>query len=98
MESFFDSIRSLLVPIRREGWPFIAALVFIAFFLGWFWQPIFWIGLILAGWCTYFFRDPPRVTPVAKDLVVSPADGRISAVTVGVAPRELNLGEQTRRR
>ncbi|MCR4281963.1 MAG: phosphatidylserine decarboxylase [Bauldia sp.] len=97
-ESIIRSIRGMLVPIRPEGFPFIAVLVFIALFFGWFWQPILWIGLILAGWCTYFFRDPPRVTPIDDDLVVSPADGRVAAVALGVAPKELGLGEQLRRR
>lgn len=98
MSSVLDSIRSVFVPIRREGFPFIAILGFLTLFVGWFWSPIFWIGLILTVWCAYFFRDPPRVTPAAPDVVVSPADGRISAVSVGMAPRELDLGEQTRRR
>ena len=93
-----NSIRNMLVPIRREGFPFIAVLLFVALFFGWFWQPIFWIGLILTAWCTYFFRDPKRVTPLGGDLVVSPADGRVSAVAIGVAPKELGLGEQSRRR
>jgi phosphatidylserine decarboxylase len=98
MDSVIDSIRNMLVPIRREGLPFIAILLFIALFFGWFWQPILWVGLALTAWCVYFFRDPPRVVPVAPDLVVSPADGRVSAVTLMVAPKELGLGEQTRRR
>jgi phosphatidylserine decarboxylase len=88
----------MLVPIRHEGFPFIAVLAFLTLFFGWFWAPIFWVGLILTAWCVYFFRDPPRVTPLQPDLVVSPADGRISAITVGMAPRELDLGDQTRRR
>jgi len=97
-ESVIASIRKMLVPIRREGYPFIAILAFISLFFGWFWQPIFWIGLILAVWCTYFFRDPQRFTPIDKDLVISPADGRVATVSLGVAPKELGLGEQTRRR
>jgi phosphatidylserine decarboxylase len=88
----------LFRSIRREGLPFIAILLFIALFFGWFWQPVLWIGLILTAWCTYFFRDPPRVTPLDPDIVVSPADGRVSAVAIGVAPKELGLGEQSRRR
>jgi len=98
MSSVLDSIRTMLVPIRREGFPFIAVLAFLTVFFGWFWAPIFWIGLILTAWCIYFFRDPSRVTPLDTNLVVSPADGRISAVTVGMAPRELDIGDQTRRR
>jgi phosphatidylserine decarboxylase len=97
-ESIIGSIRRMLVPIRPEGLPFIAVLVFVAVFFGWFWQPILWLGLILAAWCAYFFRDPPRVTPIEPDLVVSPADGRVAAVSLGVAPKELGLGEQIRRR
>jgi phosphatidylserine decarboxylase len=98
MASILDSMRSMLVPIRSEGYPFIAILAFVTLFFGWFWSPVFWIGLMLTAWCVYFFRDPPRVTPLAAGLVVSPADGRVSAVSVGMAPRELGLGEQTRRR
>jgi len=96
--SVFLSLRAMLVPIRPEGFPFVAAVLFAALFLGWFWQPVLWIGLILAGWCTYFFRDPKRYTPIDKDLVVSPADGRVAKVSLSVAPKELGLGEQTRRR
>jgi phosphatidylserine decarboxylase len=98
MASVQDSIRTTLVPIRPEGYPFIAIFAFVTLFLGWFWSPIFWIGLIVTAWCVYFFRDPPRVTPLTPGLVVSPADGRVIAVSVGMAPRELGLGEQTRRR
>ncbi len=97
-ESIIKSIRGTLVPVRREGYPFIAILLFVALFFGWFWQPILWIGLLLAAWCAYFFRDPKRVTPVEEGLVVSPADGRVAAITLGVAPKELGLGEQIRRR
>ncbi len=98
MESILNSVRGMLVPIRREGLPFIAIALFVALFFGWFWQPILWIGLILTAWCVYFFRDPARVTPLDADIVVSPADGRVSAVAIGVAPKELGLGEQSRRR
>ena len=58
---------------------------------GWFWQPLFWIGLILSAWCVYFFRDPTRVTPLDPALVVSPADGRVSVVGLVAAPKELGL-------
>jgi phosphatidylserine decarboxylase len=98
MASTLDSLRSMFVPIRPEGYPFILIFAFVTLFVGWFWSPIFWIGLIITGWCVYFFRDPPRVTPLTPGLVVSPADGRVVAISVGMAPRELGLGEQTRRR
>ncbi|MDP3896086.1 MAG: phosphatidylserine decarboxylase [Mesorhizobium sp.] len=90
--SLVDSVRSALVPIHREGYPFIAAFGLTTLVLGLIWQPLFWIGLILTAWCVYFFRDPQRVTPVDDSLVISPADGIVSAVGPAVPPRELGLG------
>jgi phosphatidylserine decarboxylase len=90
--SLVDSIKSAMVPVHREGYPFIAAFGIATLVLGLIWQPLFWIGLILTGWCAYFFRDPQRVTPVDDSLVISPADGIVSAVSPAVPPRELGLG------
>lgn len=92
--SIVTSIRSQLVPVHREGYPFIAIFALIALVLFWLWQPLGWIGLFLTGWCAYFFRDPPRVTPVREGLVVSPADGTVSKVALVVPPAELGLGER----
>lgn len=101
-DTIIGSIRRILVPIRPEAFPYVGILVFVAFFFGWFWQPVFWLGLILAALCAYFFRDPHRVTPPGEGpgdgLVTSPADGHIASVSLSVAPRSLDLGEQLRRR
>jgi phosphatidylserine decarboxylase len=93
-----DTIRNAFVPIHRQGYPFIAAFAVATLFLGYFSSILFWIGLILTAWCAYFFRDPERVTPLDDRLVVSPADGVVSAVGPAVPPRELALGpdEMTR--
>jgi phosphatidylserine decarboxylase len=96
--SIVQSIRAALVPVRREGMPFIAAAVVVAVVGLFLWQPLFWIAAIVAGWCAYFFRDPQRVIPAEPDLVVSPADGRVSAIVIGVPPAELGLGAEPRRR
>ncbi len=98
MHSILGSIKSMLVPVRPEGIPFLAVALFLSVFVGWFWAPIFWAGLLVSGWIAYFFRDPRRVTPLDPGLVFSPADGRITSVSLGVAPKELGLGEQRRRR
>ncbi|MEZ5810978.1 MAG: phosphatidylserine decarboxylase [Rhizobiaceae bacterium] len=90
--SLADTVRNTLVPIHPAGYPFIAAFAVASLVLGFLWGPLFWIGLILTGWCVYFFRDPERVTPVDDDLVVSPADGKVSAVGPAVPPAELGLG------
>ncbi|MER8765625.1 MULTISPECIES: phosphatidylserine decarboxylase [unclassified Mesorhizobium] len=96
--SLVDTIKNAFVPIHREGYPFIAAFGTATLFLGYFSSTLFWIGLILTAWCAYFFRDPERVTPIDDRLVVSPADGIVSAVGPAVPPRELGLGggEMTR--
>ena len=44
-----------MVPVHREGWPFVAAFAAAAIVLGWFWDPLFWIGLALPAWFAYFF-------------------------------------------
>ena len=90
--SLIQSIRSQLVPITPEGYPFIGAFALVSLILFWIWSPLGWIGTVLTLWCAYFFRDPPRVTPVREGLVVAPADGRISMITTAPPPHELGLG------
>lgn len=90
----FETIRKTIVPVHKEGYPFVAAFFVASLVLGWIWDPLFWIGLILTLWCAYFFRDPERVTPQDDDLVISPADGRVSSVQMVVPPQELNLGTE----
>ncbi len=91
MTDIYESIRRLFVPIRREGYPFIAIAVVAAIALGFMWVPLFWLLLIVALWICYFFRDPERVTPIRDGLVVSPADGRISMIAPAVPPLEMGL-------
>ena len=92
--SLVNSIRSQLVPINPEGYPFIGAFALASLILFWLWTPLGWLGTVLTLWCAYFFRDPPRVTPIADRLVVSPADGRVSLVANAVPPLELALGNK----
>lgn len=93
-----DTIRNTFTPIHPAGYPFIAGFAVIAVVLGLLWGPLFWIGMILTAWCAYFFRDPPRVTPTDDALVISPADGMVSAVGPAVPPKELGFGEGERLR
>ena len=82
----------LLVPVHREGWPFVALFFAVAVILGFLWPPLFWLGLLATAWCVFFFRDPPRVTPLDPALVTSPADGIVQSVASRVPPPELGLG------
>ena len=89
-----SALKTVIVPINRAGWPFIglfAAASVGLFFLA---QPLGWIGLVLTGWCVYFFRDPDRVVPVRDGLIVSPADGTVQMIRFAVPPRELDMGDR----
>jgi phosphatidylserine decarboxylase len=92
--SVIDSIKKQLAPIHPEGYPFVGGFAFASIVLLWLWPPLGWLATLLTIWCAYFFRDPPRVTPVRDGIVVSPADGRVSQIVNAVPPKELELGER----
>jgi phosphatidylserine decarboxylase len=72
----------------REGYPFFLAFLIIAVILGAvafvFPSVYLWIGVvgftIIALFMAYFFRDPERVISTEIDIIVSPADGRVTRV------------------
>ena len=85
-------LKDVLVPIHRAGWPFVAGALVAALALSLIWPAVTWVGLLAAAFCAFFFRDPERITPARAGLVVSPADGLVSAVTMAAPPSELDLG------
>jgi phosphatidylserine decarboxylase len=89
--SLVQTIKSTFVPIHREGHKFILAFFIVSVILGFLWMPLFWIGMVLTAWCIYFFRDPERMVPQEVDWAVSPADGRVSLISVTPPPEELAL-------
>ena len=90
--SILDSIQKAFVPIHREGWRFIAMFAAVTLVLFWLHLGVLaWAGVIATLWCAYFFRDPERVTPLRAGLVISPADGCISAIEQVIPPPELDL-------
>jgi len=69
------------VKIAREGIFYVlvpAALAVAVFLLG-FWPVALLLG-ILAAFMAFFFRDPERQPPSDADVVVAPADGRVTRV------------------
>ena len=88
-----DTLKVVIVPIHREGRPFIAIFLVTTLLLWWLWTPLVVLGLVLTCWCIYFFRDPERVTPTRKGLVISPADGVVQMIEEAVPPSELDMGE-----
>ncbi len=90
--TIIDSITSSFAPIHREGWRFVAIFAAVTLVLFWLNVPLLpWVGVVLTAWCAYFFRDPERVTPIGKDLVISPADGQVSHIVDVIPPPELDL-------
>lgn len=92
------SLRSVIHPLHREGVKFVLLFLFVTLVLFVLWAPLGWIGLVFSAWCFFFFRDPPRVTPLAPGLVIAPADGRIVHAGPAEPPAELGLGPETRAR
>jgi len=67
-------------PVASAGYPFILVAAFttaILALLGF--TTLTPIGLVITFCICGFFRDPDRVTPVDKGVVVSPADGKVIA-------------------
>jgi len=59
---------------------------------------VFIAGMLVTLFVAAFFRDPPRVVPLTKGLIVAPGDGRIVDITTVEPPDELGLepGERVR--
>jgi len=67
--------------IAKEGWLYLVVIGALAFIVhrigGLFWSWPLWLFFVFT---LQFFRDPQRIVPLGKDLVISPADGRIVVV------------------
>lgn len=90
------SLNNLIAFINPAGWPFIGIFAVVTLFLSYLGPAPFYIGAILTAWCVYFFRDPPRVTPVKPGLVIAPADGRIVAIQTVTPDASLGIGDEPR--
>jgi len=67
--------------IAKEGWLYLVVIGVLAFvvhrYAGFFRSWPLWLFFIFT---LQFFRDPQRIAPLGKDLVLSPVDGRIVVV------------------
>ena len=67
--------------IAREGWPYLIGIGILAILF----SKLFGVFYTLPLWIIFvfvlqFFRDPPRLVPVAPNAVLAPADGRVIVV------------------
>jgi len=87
-------LQSVLTPIHREGWRFIAIFAIVTAVLWYIALPLGLVGLVLTLWCVYFFRDPSRVTPTRSGLVIAPADGVVQMIQPAIPPLEIGLDQR----
>ncbi len=73
--------------IAKEGWPYLVLVGVLALlvhhFGGIVWSWPLWIIFVFV---LQFFRDPQRIPALGRDLVLSPADGRIVVVETANDP------------
>lgn len=84
--------------IHPEGYRFILVFILLTIILFFISSFLGWMSVILTLQCCWFFRDPSRVSPQRVGLVISPADGIVSAIEEAIPPPELELGLQKRTR
>ena len=73
--------------IAKEGWPYLALVgvvtLIVHHLVGIAWSWPLWIIFVFV---LQFFRDPQRIPALGRDLVLSPADGRIVVVETANDP------------
>ena len=89
-----EDLRSFLPPINTAGYPFIILFALVALILSLLSDFLGWIGFILTLWCVYFFRDPERVIPEKKNILISPADGKVLFAGPSKSPENLSDHKQ----
>ena len=89
-----EDLKNFIPPINAAGYPFIVLFAIFALILSLISDFLGWIGFILTLWCVYFFRDPERVVPENKNILISPADGKILFSGSSKSPENLSDNKQ----
>ena len=89
-----EDLKNFIPPINAAGYPFIVLFAIFALILSLISDFLGWIAFILTLWCVYFFRDPERVVPENKNILISPADGKILFSGSSKSPENLSDNKQ----
>ncbi|MDR1561411.1 MAG: phosphatidylserine decarboxylase [Holosporaceae bacterium] len=85
------------LPFDKDGGKIAGIIAVFAIFLGNVSTNMGWVGFLLTIGCLLFFRDPERVHPTKKSIVVSPADGIVLKISECKPPEELGIKEQRKK-
>ncbi|HYY55933.1 MAG TPA: phosphatidylserine decarboxylase [Pyrinomonadaceae bacterium] len=67
--------------MAREGLPYIIIPILLALVPAFFgYWPVALLLFALSAFMAFFFRDPQRTPPDEKDVILSPADGRVTRI------------------
>lgn len=73
--------QSIVTNLLWSESPWILACLLMLGVAGWlYWKPLWYLSLILALFCFYFFRNPERICREAladSNILICPADGKI---------------------
>lgn len=82
--------RAVGVPFAKEGIPFIALPAGVTLLTGLLgWSFVAFLGGIATLFSAWFFRNPARVIPQGRNLIVAPGDGKVIAIEEEFEPRYL---------
>ena len=79
--------------IHNEGWSYFVITLIISIIVIPFYNIFGFLLFILAIFIYYFFRDPIRTVPV-EDVIISPADGKVTYIGIEHAPKNLNIDQK----
>jgi len=80
---------SFTVITCKEGEKFIFIFAAITILLGLISSVLFTIGIFATAFCVAFFRDPEKVIPEEKGVIVSAGDGKVTGVQKVIVPSEI---------
>lgn len=77
-------------PVHPEGRKFavIAAVICLVFALL-AWETLAWPMAGVTLWVLAFFRDPRRIVPQDRSVIIAPADGQVNLIQSVIPPEEL---------